>query len=752
MKPSATIFDRGLASAGHSVLDELLVKSYVLAEDWKQLPPEIQQQVVRSHDRATVLSLLVEHGLLTGYQASRIEAGSTFGLVLGNYRVLERLGAGGMAVVFKAEHVEMRHLVAIKVLPFSWGQDERLRSRFSAEMRVVARLRHPNIVAALDAGHVRGDDPDTPVLWYLVMEYVPGKDLEEYVLAQGPLPVQKACNVAYQIASALDEIHKFRLVHRDIKASNIMVTSTDEAKLLDFGLSRQLDASAQGRVTQPGTLLGTIDYMAPEQARDASTVDIRADIYGLGVTLYWCLTGQLPFPPLTGSAGSPRRALPAVSLLAPDVPREMEHVLARMTAFDPAARYAEPRAVLHALLPFLRPEHKPLPVPLQSPQPAALAASPEDGRSDKKPSVLVVDDEEALRRYCHLVLQGEGVRCDCVGDGASAWEALERHAYDLIVLDVCLPDITGADLLRRLRNAPPSPHLKVIMMSGMATPEEMAKFLAAGADDFLVKPLCLTSFKGRVSAALRLKEAQDRSDQLNRRLVAVNAELEHNLSDRESDLARAREALVRSLARLLELRDPQAGTRLHRLRRYSRALVQEAAKEPAYAAELGADFADMFEWTAALYDIGKVVLPDHILLNPGRLSEEERTIMQTHTTVGAQTLQEIAQQHSSALAFLRLAADVARSHHERWDGSGYPDQLAGARIPLAARLIAFCDVYDALRSRRLHKPPLGHDAALVVMKELCTGQFDPGLTPAFLRSTNEFARIFAETPDKRSNG
>ena len=183
-----TVYCDPAATMSHDFVDELLAKSFVHSEDWKQLPPSIQGRMLACKDRKHILSLMIEHNLLTEYQASRISAGTTFGLVLGNYRILDRLGAGGMAVVFKAEHVEMRHTVAIKVLPCSSGQDERLQSRFGAEMRIVARLRHANVVGALDAGRVVSDGGDATVLWYLVMEYVPGMDLEAYVHSQGACP------------------------------------------------------------------------------------------------------------------------------------------------------------------------------------------------------------------------------------------------------------------------------------------------------------------------------------------------------------------------------------------------------------------------------------------------------------------------------------------------------------------------------------------------------------------------------------
>ena len=165
---------------------------------------------------------MVEYGLLTPYQAARIATGNTFGLVLGNFRILERIGAGGMAVVYKAEHLEMHHTVAIKVLHLARGDDPRLETRFSAEMRAIARLRHPNIVAAIDSGRAYSPDPEGPVLWYLVMEFVPGENLDDYVRSRGPLPITQACNLIHQIACALSETHRFNLVHRDIKPSNIL--------------------------------------------------------------------------------------------------------------------------------------------------------------------------------------------------------------------------------------------------------------------------------------------------------------------------------------------------------------------------------------------------------------------------------------------------------------------------------------------------------------------------------------------------
>jgi response regulator RpfG family c-di-GMP phosphodiesterase len=233
---------------------------------------------------------------------------------------------------------------------------------------------------------------------------------------------------------------------------------------------------------------------------------------------------------------------------------------------------------------------------------------------------------------------------------------------------------------------------------------------------------------------------------LNQHLLKVNHELEQSLGSRDTDLVQARNALVLALAKLVEHRASEKGMHLVRLQRYCRALAEEAARTANFSAQLDPHFIEMIECCAPLHDIGKVGLPDHILLKPGKLDADERVIMQAHTLIGAETLQEVLKLHGSALAFLRTAIDITRHHHERFDGHGYPDRLAGSDIPLAARLVALGDVYDALRSRRPYKPALSHLAALQVMTSQ-TGQFDPALMPILERCAPQFERIFRELPD-----
>jgi response regulator RpfG family c-di-GMP phosphodiesterase len=251
----------------------------------------------------------------------------------------------------------------------------------------------------------------------------------------------------------------------------------------------------------------------------------------------------------------------------------------------------------------------------------------------------------------------------------------------------------------------------------------------------------------RVKAALRLKDAQDRTALLNRRLIQVNHELENHLSARDSELVRARHGLVLALAKLVEYRDTETGTHLLRLQRYSRCLAEAAAAIPAFAEIIDTAFIEMLECCAPLHDIGKAGVPDHILLKPGKLDPDERLIMQSHTIIGADTLREVATQHPFAVTFLQMAIDIARHHHERYDGLGYPDRLAGTDIPLAARLVMIGDVYDALRSRRIYKPAMGHAATLELIYASFPGQFDPLLLPAFQQCTHEFERIYEEMKD-----
>jgi WD40 repeat protein len=265
------------------------------------------------------------------------------------YRLVRLLGSGGMGVVYRAEHRLMERPVALKIIHRHWTADPAAVARFRREVKAAARLSHPNIVIAYDAEQA-GDTH------FLVMEYVEGTSLAAAVAGRGPLPVAEACDCARQAALGLEHAFEKGMVHRDIKPQNLVRTPEGLVKILDFGLAKFVTEFAPaGGLTEVGDVMGTPDYLAPEQARDAHSADIRADLYSLGCTLYHLLAGEVPFPGKTGlqkvTAHLERTARPLTEL-RPEVPAGLADVVARLMAKDPAQRPATPAEAARALAPF----------------------------------------------------------------------------------------------------------------------------------------------------------------------------------------------------------------------------------------------------------------------------------------------------------------------------------------------------------------------------------------------------------------
>lgn len=513
------------------LLKDLLLSSLIRLHDWEQLNETEQDSLIDEVDDDLLLENLVSLDLLTRYQVERIRSGQRFGLILGHYRVLAPLGHGSMGHVYMAEHIRLPRLAAIKVQIVSKDVDPAVLRRFENEAWIVAQLQHRNIVGAIDAGEVVDLVGNRERVLYFVMEYVPGLNLEETVAKHGALSKQVSCNLIFQAASALQETAKHGLIHRDIKPSNIVLTPDGTAKLLDFGLSRQYES----RLTKPGSWLGTIDYLAPEQAQDATSVDIRADIYSLGATLYWCLTGKTPFV----SSGRvvedflrrSNQPPPSILEVRPDLPAELANVVAKMMAVQPGDRIQSPMAVMTALMPFIESKWTE-PQNSSSVKPAtdskAIEARPTDAR--RKHRVLIVDDEPTVRKCVKLSLVSEGIECDEATNGDSALSLLNENVYDLVLTDIEMPVLSGMELLRVIRNRQGLGNLKVLVFSGRSSPNEMARMMSAGADDYLVKPLSIVQLRSRVNAALRLKESQDAAVALNQRLFAANQVMVESLS------------------------------------------------------------------------------------------------------------------------------------------------------------------------------------------------------------------------------
>lgn len=369
--------DGGPASEAALLLDKLLQSGFIDPPALEALPPMSRAELAHFSHSRQLLARLVDFSLLTSYQADRIRSGNVQGMILGAYRVLDRLGAGKDGVIFRGMHRETGQDVAIKVLIPARDLDPQSMVRFFAERKTVAQLSHPGIVRALDVGETSSKDPDEPVLYYYVMEHVPGLDLEQHVQKHGPMAPDLACAVAHQVADALTEAHQHNLVHRDIKPSNIILTPDGRAMLLDFGLVRQFNS----RQTVLGSLVGMLEWIAPEQVQDAHAVDIRADLYSLGCTLFWCLTGQSPH----GAQNSPRpglaqvqalRSPPSLRAARNDLGLELDAVVARLMAPLPGDRYPDPRAVMAALAPFVSANYAAAHMPPPDPAPTAAPALP----------------------------------------------------------------------------------------------------------------------------------------------------------------------------------------------------------------------------------------------------------------------------------------------------------------------------------------------------------------------------------------
>jgi putative two-component system response regulator len=326
--------------------------------------------------------------------------------------------------------------------------------------------------------------------------------------------------------------------------------------------------------------------------------------------------------------------------------------------------------------------------------------------------VLVVDDESISRRMIAYTLSQAGYNVTAAGDGESAFAALQRHGHQLVVSDWDMPGMNGIDLCRAIRAADFPRYVYFIMLTSHNRPEDTIDGLSAGADDFIGKPFNPGELIMRANTGKRIIGLETRG------------------------------MTIFALAKLAESRDPETGAHLERVRSYCRVLARRLQLKPRFRATLDAEYVRLIYDTSPLHDIGKVAIPDAILLKPGKLTPAEFGIMKTHTQRGAETL-------SAALAefphtpFLSMARDIAISHHEKYDGSGYPRGLAGEQIPLCGRIVALADVYDALTSKRVYKDAFDHERAKEIIVAQSGKHFDPHVVEAFLAEEAQFIQIRA---------
>ena len=350
------------------------------------------------------------------------------------------------------------------------------------------------------------------------------------------------------------------------------------------------------------------------------------------------------------------------------------------------------------------------------------------------PTVLVVDDAPENLTVLAQVL-ADRYRVRAARDGLGALRiAASDPTPDLILLDIMMPGIDGFEVCRRLKSDPATAGIPVIFLTGRSQREDEQRGFALGAVDYISKPISPPVVQARVKTHLQLKASADF-------LKNQNKFLESEVVRRTREVRAIQDVAVLAVASLAETRDNETGNHIRRTQHYVRCLATHLAGHPRFKSALDEGAIDLLFKSAPLHDIGKVGIPDRIVLKPGRLSPDEFEIMKTHTTLGFESIVQAEERLGSAVEFLRYAKEIALSHQEKWDGTGYPEARRGEDIPLSARLMAVADVYDALISRRVYKPPFPQDKSLAIMREGRGNHFDPDILDAFLAHTGEFQAI-----------
>ena len=358
----------------------------------------------------------------------------------------------------------------------------------------------------------------------------------------------------------------------------------------------------------------------------------------------------------------------------------------------------------------------------------------------ERQTILVVDDTpDNIALLSALLKDRYKVRAANNGERALAIAAGQPRP-DLILLDIMMPGMDGYEVCERLKIDPHTADIPVIFLTAKVQVEDEEFGLRLGAVDYITKPISPPIVLARVETHLTLKRArqflQDR-----------NAYLEAEVWRRSREVMAIQEVTIMAMASLAETRDNATGNHIRRTQHYVRALAQHLRHHPRFAAALNDETIELLFKSAPLHDIGKVGIPDRILLKPGRLTPDEFEIMKTHAALGRDAIAAAERYLDTPDSFLRFAREIAYSHQEKWDGSGYPEGLWGEQIPLSARLMAVADVYDALISRRIYKPALPHEQAVTMIREGRDQHFDPDIVDAFLECAEQFRTIAARFAD-----
>ncbi|HUR54753.1 MAG TPA: protein kinase, partial [Gemmataceae bacterium] len=632
-----------------SFVSWMLERMILLPDEWAGVEQHERDELGTIRDTDRLLDRLVEKHLLTGFQAESVKSGFGDDLIVGNYRLLNLIGRGGMGSVYRAEHLYLRRQVAVKILTRSADESPTAVERFNGEAQAVSRLQHPNIVACFDAGRARSASPASPARDFFVMELIPGRDLFDLVRDGGPLAPRLACDVFRQIADALAEAHRLGLVHRDIKPNNILVTPDWKAKVLDFGLARVPNR----HMTAPGTLLGTVGYMAPEQVQDPTQIDARADLFALGATMYWALTGQEPYPETGHMLQDLKNRLttcaPSVRTHRPELPAELADVVARLMELDPEQRFANAQAVgstLAGLCSWLSTQAFPV---------------EQAGGRDR---ILIVDDDDLFRTFAARAL-GSMYEVVSATNGDAALAMISARPPALLISDVNMPGMSGPDVVARARAAVGDNAMKTMLISGEIPEVALAGLLTSGADDFLMKPFSPTELLARVRGLLLRRDRSPGPQHATETMRIAGTNLVRTPPPAEPSRNCSIELLSYAISRLLAELGVVSDGHCARVARYVRLLAAAVPAEREYARLKDESFVRMLAAVAPLYDIGKLVIPHSVLMKPDSLNATETATLQSHTATGSDIIFRLAGQFAAEAPALPIAAEVARSHHER---------------------------------------------------------------------------------------
>ncbi|MBI3730698.1 MAG: two-component system response regulator [Burkholderiales bacterium] len=351
-----------------------------------------------------------------------------------------------------------------------------------------------------------------------------------------------------------------------------------------------------------------------------------------------------------------------------------------------------------------------------------------------KQVVLIVDDTPDNISLLSGLLKDQ-YKIKIATNGLKALQiASSLPGPDLILLDVMMPEMDGYETCRRLKMDPATSDIPIIFLTAKSQVQDEEMGLRLGAVDYISKPISPPIVLARVATQLNLVRARHL-------LQDQNKHLESLVRDRTRKLGKMQDAIIMAMASLAETRDNETGNHIRRTQNYVAALARKLKNHARFNNELTDENIDLLYKSAPLHDIGKVGIPDNILLKPDKLTSEEFEVMKLHTVYGRETILSVEKYLGESNEFLRFAREITYSHQEKWDGSGYPENLVGDAIPLSARLMAVADVYDALISRRVYKPAFSHEEAIGIMRKGHGSHFDPDILDAFLEITEEFRQI-----------